>query len=174
MCSSTSFQEVILFRNKLARNCFTFTCGFTFFWVTAATALCTEHFVIPDRDLKTVMKRVVAGDELILQDGTWGDADLTFEWLPGTAAAAAHIHIRAETPGQVIFTGKKSRGTAAVVWLSDQPGDHRIDHNHFGHRTELGQNGGDTIRPCTNTHPCAARWWRTVASSIAKYRWKSE
>jgi poly(beta-D-mannuronate) lyase len=33
-----------------------------------------------------------------------------------------------------------------VVWLSDQPNHHRIDHNHFGPRPPLGENGGETIR----------------------------
>tara|TARA_R110002049_G_scaffold2750_2_gene21352 strand:- start:44449 stop:46059 length:1611 start_codon:yes stop_codon:yes gene_type:complete len=44
------------------------------------------------------------------------------------------------------FAGKKSRGTTLVVWVSDVAGDHRIDHNHFGPRPELGRNGGETIR----------------------------
>ncbi len=42
--------------------------------------------------------------------------------------------------------GKDHAGTTLVVWLSDQPNYHRIDHNYFGSRPALGQNGGETIR----------------------------
>jgi poly(beta-D-mannuronate) lyase len=42
--------------------------------------------------------------------------------------------------------GKTSKGTTLVVWLKGIPADHRIDHNHFGPRPELKQNGGETIR----------------------------
>ncbi len=44
------------------------------------------------------------------------------------------------------FVGKRSRGTTLVVWVDDTPNHHRIDHNFFGHRPELGRNGGETIR----------------------------
>lgn len=48
------------------------------------------------------------------------------------------------------FAGKTHDGATLVVWLEDPPADepnyHRIDHNHFGHRPELGKNGGETIR----------------------------
>ncbi|MEO1524209.1 MAG: polysaccharide lyase 6 family protein [Planctomycetota bacterium] len=44
------------------------------------------------------------------------------------------------------FAGKRNRGTTLVVWVHDQPGRHRIDHNRFGPRPELGKNGGETIR----------------------------
>jgi len=45
------------------------------------------------------------------------------------------------------FAGKTSAGTTAVVWLGGEPeGDHLLEHNHFGERTRLGKNGGETIR----------------------------
>ena len=44
------------------------------------------------------------------------------------------------------FGGKGSRGATIVVWVADEPEKHQIDHNHFGPRPELGQNGGETIR----------------------------
>lgn len=44
------------------------------------------------------------------------------------------------------FAGKQNLGTTLVVWITETPGEHRIDHNHFGHRPELGENGGETIR----------------------------
>jgi poly(beta-D-mannuronate) lyase len=45
------------------------------------------------------------------------------------------------------LTGKTSRGTTLVVWLSDESsGTHRIDGNYFGPRPPLKKNGGETIR----------------------------
>ncbi|MGH7199227.1 MAG: polysaccharide lyase 6 family protein, partial [Planctomycetaceae bacterium] len=44
------------------------------------------------------------------------------------------------------FAGKSNEGQTLVVWVGDGPNQHRIDHNHFGPRPELGKNGGETIR----------------------------
>lgn len=44
------------------------------------------------------------------------------------------------------LTGKDHAGTTLVVWLSDKPNYHQIDHNYFGPRPPLGVNGGETIR----------------------------
>ena len=47
------------------------------------------------------------------------------------------------------IAGKTTQGTTLVVWLSNEAkdqGKHQIDHNHFGPRQRLGQNGGETIR----------------------------
>lgn len=44
------------------------------------------------------------------------------------------------------LTGKTHQGTTLVVWLSDKPNYHQIDHNYFGPRPDLGVNGGETIR----------------------------
>jgi poly(beta-D-mannuronate) lyase len=49
------------------------------------------------------------------------------------------------------FKGKTNHGPTLVVWLSDKPNYHRIDHNHFGARPPLGENGGETIRIGTST-----------------------
>ena len=53
------------------------------------------------------------------------------------------------------FAGKTHDGATLVVWLEDPPADepnyHRIDHNHFGYRPELGKNGGETIRIGTSS-----------------------
>jgi poly(beta-D-mannuronate) lyase len=46
--------------------------------------------------------------------------------------------------------GKRNAGTTLVVWLSDEPNRHRIDHNYFGPRPRLGENGGETIRVGTS------------------------
>ena len=44
------------------------------------------------------------------------------------------------------FSGKRSRGATLVVWVTEEVETHRIDHNHFARRPELGRNGGETIR----------------------------
>lgn len=44
------------------------------------------------------------------------------------------------------LAGKTNLGPSLVVWLQEGPVRHRIDHNHFGPRPELGFNGGETIR----------------------------
>ena len=48
------------------------------------------------------------------------------------------------------FEGKTHSGTTLVVWLDGQPNYHLIDYNYFGHRPELGVNGGETIRVGTS------------------------
>jgi len=53
------------------------------------------------------------------------------------------------------FTGKTNDGTTLVVWLkgiTHEENNHRIDHNFFGHRPELGKNGGETIRIGTSAY----------------------
>jgi poly(beta-D-mannuronate) lyase len=54
-------------------------------------------------DLDAVLKQVSAGDSIVLANGTWTDSELRFERLKGTAEQP--IHIRAESPGKVVFTG---------------------------------------------------------------------
>jgi len=48
------------------------------------------------------------------------------------------------------FAGKLHAGTTLVVWVGEQPNYHQIDHNHFGPRPRLGENGGETIRVGTS------------------------
>lgn len=50
-----------------------------------------------------------------------------------------------------LLQGKKHQGVTLVVWLTDKPNYHKIDHNYFGARPELGRNGGETIRIGTST-----------------------
>jgi poly(beta-D-mannuronate) lyase len=54
------------------------------------------------------------------------------------------------------ITGKNHQGATVVVWLSEAPNYHSIDHNYFGGRPPLGRNGGETIR----------RYQRLVVSSF--------
>lgn len=48
------------------------------------------------------------------------------------------------------FDGKNNEGPTLVVWVEQEPNDHRIDHNHFVNRPPLGRNGGETIRVGTS------------------------
>ena len=209
----------------------------------------TEHWLSPTSNLKAMIKQVAAGDTIVLQDGVWADADLTFDQMCGTSEAP--IAIRAQTPGKVVFTGKsrfrfsgvhvvvsgfvfrncgeisdvmqlrshserlahhcrvtecafehtegnpsamKSRwlslygthnrvdhcffegkvnhGTTLVVWVGEQPGEHRIDHNHFGERPPLGRNGGETIR--IGTSDVSERIERSVVENNYFFRCDGE
>ncbi|MDQ0966748.1 poly(beta-D-mannuronate) lyase [Flavobacterium sp. W4I14] len=49
------------------------------------------------------------------------------------------------------FEGKTNQGPTLVVWLSDKPNYHQIDHNYFGPRPDISGNGGETIRIGTST-----------------------
>lgn len=42
--------------------------------------------------------------------------------------------------------GKDTGGPSFVVWVEDEPNDHRIHHNYFAGRPPLGRNGGETMR----------------------------
>lgn len=44
------------------------------------------------------------------------------------------------------FAGKTNHGALLVVWMDAEPDFHRIDHNWFGMRPPLGENGAETIR----------------------------
>lgn len=66
-----------------------------------------------------------------------GDQDSRWLSIYGTHNRVDHCY----------FAGKRNRGTTLVVWVDPkEAGAHRLDHNHFGPRPELGENGGETIR----------------------------
>jgi poly(beta-D-mannuronate) lyase len=50
------------------------------------------------------------------------------------------------------FAGKTTPGATLVVWLTKEIEKHQIDHNFFGPRPPLGQNGGETMRIGTSTN----------------------
>lgn len=70
-----------------------------------------------------------------------------YKWVSvyGTHNRVDHCH----------FSGKEHDGATVVVWLRDPPDDgpvrHRLDRNHFGHRPELGKNGGESLRIGTSS-----------------------
>ena len=67
-------------------------------------AAAEEHRINSETDTKKLSKKVVAGDSIVLENGTWNETELTFANLAGTADAP--ITIKAETPGEVILNGK--------------------------------------------------------------------
>jgi len=73
--------------------------------------------------------------------------DIDYKWvsLYGKNNRVDHCH----------FEGKLHSGTTFVVWIPtslDKPNEHRIDHNYFGPRPDLGYNGGETIRIGTSDY----------------------
>ena len=66
------------------------------------------------------------------------DKSIDYKWvsLNGTNNRVDHCSL----------SGKTHQGSTLVVWLSDIPNHHQIDHNYFGPRPALGVNGGETIR----------------------------
>ncbi len=67
-----------------------------------------------------------------------------YKWvsLYGTHNRVDHCYLK----------GKTHLGTTLVVWFPDHPHYHLIDHNYFGYRPPLGQNGGETIRIGTSDY----------------------
>lgn len=64
----------------------------------------------------------------------------------GTSGKWVSIYGQRNRVDHCYIAGKTTEGATLVVWLDGQPNHHRIDHNHFGPRPELGRNGGETIR----------------------------
>ncbi len=73
--------------------------------------------------------------------------DIDYKWVSiyGKNNRVDHCH----------FEGKIHSGTTVVVWIptdQDKPNYHKIDHNYFGPRPDLGFNGGETIRIGTSDY----------------------
>jgi len=68
-----------------------------------ASAQAAEHLVENPRAFAEAQSRLQPGDQLVLKNGPWKDAALRFR-AEGTQAQP--ITLRAETPGQVVFTGQ--------------------------------------------------------------------
>jgi poly(beta-D-mannuronate) lyase len=49
-----------------------------------------------------------------------------------------------------LLQGKNDRSPTLTVWVGEGPNGHRIDHNVFKDRPDLGKNGGETIRVGTS------------------------
>ena len=57
-----------------------------------------------------------------------------------------HLYGQHHRVDQCHFSGKTSEGPTLQIEVEENPNQHRIDHNYFGHRPPLGRNGGETIR----------------------------
>ncbi len=57
-----------------------------------------------------IAKQLVAGDELVMKDGLWRDANLLIQ---GEGTAEQPITIRAATPGKVVLTAQVGFASAA-------------------------------------------------------------
>lgn len=83
----------------------------------------------------------------VIADYNPSSKDTDYKWVSmyGRYNRVDHCH----------FEGKTHKGTTLVVWLSsgdDRVNYHRIDHNYFGPRPELGYNGGETVRVGTSDY----------------------
>ncbi|MFD1630796.1 polysaccharide lyase 6 family protein [Pseudopedobacter beijingensis] len=75
------------------------------------------------------------------------DATVDYRWISvnGTNNRVDHCYVK----------GKKHQGATVVIWGSNANSgilSHRIDHNFFGERIDLGNNGGETIRVGTSDY----------------------
>ncbi|WP_051130012.1 polysaccharide lyase 6 family protein [Pedobacter arcticus] len=72
------------------------------------------------------------------------DATIDYRWVSmnGTKNRLDHCYIK----------GKSHQGATVVVWGKNSSLGHRIDHNYFGTRPDLGNNGGETIRVGTSDY----------------------
>lgn len=87
----------------------------------------------------------LATDSRITNCAVTNDTQLTST----TSAQFVSIYGARNRVDHCYIAGKTTQGTTLVVWLSNEAkdqGHHQIDHNHFGPRQRLGQNGGETIR----------------------------
>lgn len=71
--------------------------------VLGEAAYAKDHLLKSVDDIKPVLQALEPGDSIILKNGVWKDAELKFESVTGEADYP--VTIRAETPGQVVFTG---------------------------------------------------------------------
>lgn len=71
-------------------------------------------------------------------------ATTDYRWVSmnGTKNRLDHCYIK----------GKAHQGATVVIWGKNSSLDHRIDHNYFGTRPDLGNNGGETIRVGTSDY----------------------
>ena len=70
----------------------------------ASQSWAEEYRVAPETNLNDLCSKVSAGDSIVLTNGIWKDVELEFSSLSGTEESP--VSITAETPGEVIFSGK--------------------------------------------------------------------
>jgi hypothetical protein len=94
-------------------------------------------------ELEALSTRVRAGDQVVLTDGTWRDADIRFSAQGETSRP---IILRPQTPGGVVFAGSSSLrlwGTNLIAYGLEFR-DGQVDRDNF----VVLQLGGGAERPC--------------------------
>lgn len=72
------------------------------------------------------------------------------------------------------FEGKTNLAPTLVVWLSEKPNFHQIDHNYFGPRPDVAGNGGETIRIGTSTWSFHDSFTKVDANIFARCNGETE
>lgn len=76
---------------------------------------------------------------ITLEVGKGSKADAQSRWI--------NLYGENNRVDHCLVQGKVNKGATLVVWLDGQhSGRHHIDHNYFGPREKLGENGAETIR----------------------------
>jgi len=83
------YQYLLMFASFLVFSCY--------------SALATEYYVRTSREITSAMNGAQPGDTLTMANGIWRNEDIDFY---GKGTEDNPIVLRAETPGQVILTGK--------------------------------------------------------------------
>lgn len=66
-------------------------------------ALAIDRLVANQAELVSALSASAPGDSVTLRNGIWSNLNVNFQSINGSAAAP--VHIRAQTPGQVVITG---------------------------------------------------------------------
>ena len=83
--------------------------------VTANTATAKEYIVSSVKALKKIERSLAPGDTVILKNGNWHNQKIK---LTANGLVERPIYLKAETPGQVRFTGNSSlsiKGSSIVI-----------------------------------------------------------
>ncbi|MEP6343200.1 MAG: polysaccharide lyase 6 family protein [Maricaulaceae bacterium] len=72
---------------------------------TSTVALAKDYLVDTQKDYKKAVKKIKAGDTIILKDGVWKDFKIIFQ---GQGRKDAKLTLRAQTPGGVTLTGQSN------------------------------------------------------------------
>lgn len=86
------------------------------FIIVCLTVSAADYNVNSVKEFKSALKQVLPGDNIVLTDGVWKDAEIIFE-ADGTPGKP--ITLKAQTPGQVILTGNSSLKIAGDYLVVD-------------------------------------------------------
>lgn len=74
-------------------------------WLPAIPAVAEQFFVSTPEEIEDAMRTAAPGDTLTMRNGQWTDVKIRFD---GDGEPGKPILLRAETPGQVVLTGRSS------------------------------------------------------------------